>query len=746
MLQRADGALLPFGGTGDAARAEAFPFSTGVDDLGRFFELSVDLLCLAGFDGYFQRLSPSWSDLLGFTLDELTAVPFDDFVHPDDRDRTASLFAEQVVRGIKGIRFENRYRHRDGSYRSLSWNATPDAERGLVYAVARWIDPQIDAERAVRESEERFRSAFDDALVGMCMASPDGRFQRVNSTFAKMLGRPASELVGMFFSDVTHPDDLSRSSSKMKEVLEGRAAGFHDEKRYLRPDGVQVTALLSTTLVRDPKGEPSHFVTQLLDVTQDRAAAATSAATATMLDGIVQNSQSLVYVKDLDGKYLLANKPFLEAFNVSEQDLLGRDDTWLDPTLEPVWRVNDRRARDGAYRLQEWSGHGEDKHWYESVKFPLYDGSGELYATCGVSLDVSELHRQREEANRAGAFSAAVLAASPDAIVVDELEGGTSVYASKTAAELVGTTEDGANIGLLASAAHTEDRHRLTEALRAATGLDDGQVLQVRYRSSDPVGGPRWLSRRITPFRRGDDGRLVEVLSVVRDVSEIIAAEDRLTHAALHDPLTGLPNRTLLTDRLTGALFRARRHHQEVAVLFCDLDGFKRVNDGAGHAVGDEVLVQTGLRLRDCLRAQDTVARVGGDEFVIIVEPLNYDNDSGPMPTPRQLGEQVAKRIVAALGRPVDIDGTKHTVTVSVGLAFAGGDGETEVTAENVLRDADAAMYRAKSRGKDCYEVCDSDLQTHLTERTRVETVLRRTLAPTGQSVEGQHAGWLDVA
>ncbi len=694
----------------------------GGADLERFFDLSTDLLCVAGFDGYFRLLSPSWSGLLGYSDDELTGRPFEDFVHVDDRAPTAALFAAQVEAGAVCIRFVNRYRHNDGSYRTLSWNAAPDVERGLIYAVARCLDEQIESARAIEESEALFRGAFEQSLVGMCLMSQQGRFQRVNPMLAELLGRPAEDLVGMPVAEVTHADHLKEDADTLQDLLAGRLPGLQRETRYVRPDGATVAVYLSTTLIRGQAGAPSHFVTQVLDVTGERAAAAALASTAAMLDGIVQNSQSLVYVKDLDGVYLLANRPFLKAFHVTEQELIGRDDTWLDADLASVWRVNDLRARDGAYRLHEWSGHGEERRWYESVKFPLFDGSGRLYATCGVSLDVTELHRQREEAREAEAFSAAVLAASPDAIVVHDFASGRSVYASRTAADLLTPGPDGATDADV----HPDDRVRLAGALTACGDLEDDQVLQVRYRVQASTGAWRWLSRRLIAFRRGPDGRTTEVLSVIRDVSEMVAAEDQLRHAALHDPLTGLPNRTLLTDRLGGALTRAQRLGQDIAVLYCDLDGFKRVNDANGHAAGDRLLRETADRLRSVLRPQDTVARVGGDEFVLVLE-ADGANAPGSEAESLTLGIDVARRVVAALAEPVLIDGVEHVISTSVGLAYAGGPGSTR-TAEDVLRDADAAMYRAKAAGKDRFEVFENGLRTDLAERGRVERLLRRAV------------------
>ncbi|MGI8536104.1 MAG: PAS domain-containing protein [Mycobacteriales bacterium] len=268
----------------------------GGADLERFFDLSTDLLCVAGFDGYFRLLSPSWSRLLGYSDDELTGRPFEDFVHVDDRAPTTALFAAQVEAGAVCIRFVNRYRHKDGSYRTLSWNAAPDAERGLIYAVARCLDEQIESARVIEESEALFRGAFEQSLVGMCLTSPQGRFQRVNPMLAELLGRPAEDLVGMPVAEVTHVDDLEQDADAQQDLLAGRLPGLQRETRYVRPDGTTVAVNLTTTLIRTHDGTPSHFVMQMLDVTRDRAAADALASTAAMLDGIVQNSQSLVYV------------------------------------------------------------------------------------------------------------------------------------------------------------------------------------------------------------------------------------------------------------------------------------------------------------------------------------------------------------------------------------------------------------------------------------------------------------------
>jgi diguanylate cyclase (GGDEF)-like protein len=238
-------------------------------------------------------------------------------------------------------------------------------------------------------------------------------------------------------------------------------------------------------------------------------------------------------------------------------------------------------------------------------------------------------------------------------------------------------------------------------------------VLDLRYRLRHADGQWHWLSRRVVPFRRDGSGAVTEVLGVLRDVTEDVEAEEQLSHDALHDDLTGLANRALLLDRLEAALLRADRDGHEIAVLFCDLDGFKHVNDAAGHAAGDAVLVEIAARLRAVLRDSDTAARVGGDEFVIIVEPWNRAGTAKKASSidarrGRDLALKVAGRVVTAVRKPIIVHGVSHRITVSVGVTYPAlvlRGSSRRHHAPDVVHDADAAMYRAKQEGKDRVEV-----------------------------------------
>ncbi|MDT7713735.1 MAG: hypothetical protein QOG46_2638, partial [Pseudonocardiales bacterium] len=192
-------------------------------------------------------------------------------------------------------------------------------------------------------------------------------------------------------------------------------------------------------------------------------------------------------------------------------------------------------------------------------------------------------------------------------------------------------------------------------------------------------------------------------------------AQGGLAHRVLHDPLTDLPNRTLFLDRLELALARLHRHRCSIAVLFIDLDNFKVVNDSLGHNAGDRLLVELAARLRDAMRPSDTIARFGGDEFVVLCEDITEARDA----------VYVGERIVAAASEPFQLDAREMFVTASVGVALA-IDGDA--TPETLLRDADAAMYRAKEQGRGRVEVFDEALRARIMERLDLENGLRRAL------------------
>jgi diguanylate cyclase (GGDEF)-like protein/PAS domain S-box-containing protein len=259
----------------------------------------------------------------------------------------------------------------------------------------------------------------------------------------------------------------------------------------------------------------------------------------------------------------------------------------------------------------------------------------------------------------------------------------------------------------------TERRFAQSHAL-SSRQMRSGVSVVIEGRAG-PFGVLGVQSARPRDYSKGDVDFLQSLANVLADALDRQSTEDDIRHRALHDPLTGLPNRVLFGDRLDQALERLRRRKALAAILFLDLDQFKLVNDGLGHQLGDELLAGVALRLRQAVRAIDTVARFGGDEFGLLLEEINGEHDA----------IATAERIAALFAKPFLIAGREHFVTASIGIVFAeGGESSGEL-----IRDADAAMYRAKERGRARYEVFDAEMRERAITRLQVESDLRHALA-----------------
>ncbi len=250
--------------------------------------------------------------------------------------------------------------------------------------------------------------------------------------------------------------------------------------------------------------------------------------------------------------------------------------------------------------------------------------------------------------------------------------------------------------------------------LLAERGVRSGVCVQIEGRDA-PFGVFQVASPHERTYSRGDVDFVQALANVLADALERRRTEAAIEHRALHDPLTGLPNRVLFLDRLQHALDRLRRRSPTLAaVLFIDLDHFKLVNDSLGHHAGDELLAAVATRLREVVRPSDTIARFGGDEFGLLLEEITSERDAIAM----------AERIAAVFARPFVLDSNEHFVTTSIGIALATGGEQSQ----DLIRDADAAMYRAKERGRARYELFDELMRARAIARLRTENDLRRAL------------------
>jgi diguanylate cyclase (GGDEF)-like protein/PAS domain S-box-containing protein len=347
--------------------------------------------------------------------------------------------------------------------------------------------------------------------------------------------------------------------------------------------------------------------------------------------------------------------------------------------------------RNGGAYVHEYRARRQDGElrWFMSRGRAVTDQDGRVVRLIGVVQDITDRRRMEQALRDSEERFKTVLTSAPLAIVAFDARG---VVTLAQGSALESMDVDGA---ILLGAPLQDLLVDHPDALAAAMRTLDGEEVDTR------LGLPEiTLDTSYRPLRDAGDVVVGGVI-VATDVSEKVRAEEKLARMALHDPLTDLANRVLFNDRLELQLARSARRRGDTTVLFLDLDRFKRVNDTYGHEVGDDLLRGVADRLRDSVRPEDTVARFGGDEFLVLSE----------VDDPAE-AEAIVARIHSAVSAPMQIGSLTLQIGVSIGAAIAGPTSEAEVTdvATSLIRRADAAMYEAKQSGRGRYVVvCDPD-------------------------------------
>ena len=432
-----------------------------------------------------------------------------------------------------------------------------------------------------------------------------------------------------------------------------------------------------------------HSDTRFLLVMVDRTPEKQREKDRYLYQALLDSSHDLIYATDLEGGMMLANRSVMERLNISAEQAMGtrrdsvmplRDAIVQDATDQEVLRsgqpVNTYETLHGT--------HGEPAQVFMTSKFPLIDAEGRVLGVGGISRDISA----ERAAQQAQLLSENVFLHAAEAIIVTDVDG--RIVRVNAGFEKMSGFSSSAVLGhkpsLLRSSRMGPEVYK---ALWAA--LDDRGHWQGELINRHASGSLYTVLCSISALR-SPSGELSGYVAVQTDVSLLKAAETEVQRLSHFDSLTGLPNRALLMDRLHQLLTMSQRQGQTFAVLFADLDHFKEVNDSLGHLVGDELLCAIGMRLRDNVRSQDTVARMGGDEFVMLLPT-----------TGRTDALALAHKLQHALRQPLSLSGMHdYRPRASVGVAIYPDDGQSS---DELLRNADTAMYVAKTSGRDRAEV-----------------------------------------
>ena len=424
----------------------------------------------------------------------------------------------------------------------------------------------------------------------------------------------------------------------------------------------------------------------------------------------------LVVTRLRDGRIVLVNDAFGRLLGYPPSELTGRsaEEFGLWPAATERAQVGVTVLVGGAHpptesQLRTAGGRTIDVE----ISTEVVDIDGEPHAF-GITREIAARKEADRELRAREERYRTLVQSSRDAILVTDATGrltycspGVEYILGYAVDELIGTPER--------DLIHPDDLRILDRSLdRLLAERAPQPMTELRMRHRD--GTWRWIETIDTNCL--DTPAVAGIVTNARDVTARRSIDEALSFRALHDPLTGLPNRRLLHDRIELAVARASRTRKMVAVLFCDLDRFKDVNDRLGHEAGDELLRLVAQRLTAVLRPSDSLARLGGDEFVVVCSDMRSVDEAA----------QIAERIRAVIGAPAELSAGPISVTVSIGIATTDGPRHTPAEAGALLRNADAAMYRAKTRGRDGWEIFDAAMENLVRQRIELVEHLERAL------------------
>lgn len=647
-----------------------------------------------------------------------------DLIPAEDRPNIEQMIQRLLTGEPSREPARHRIRWPDGSlhWLEISGQAQTDGDNRIqVFGVIRDITQQQKQEQELRESRERLDPALESANLGTWdWHIPSGMLYG-SERAASLHGLPAEPFHGEFMQFFRHVPDSDQRTMRQtyRAVLEGHQRDYRATYRAQLDDG-QMRYLESTArLYHDQVGQPLRMTGILIDITERVQREQHLLASEEKFSTLFQASPDPICVTRIrDGVFIEVNPSFSQTFAWPAEDIVGRKS-------QDIRFWEDGKQRDRLYEKLT-------RHQRLDNEEARYRSRDERVLTCVISTRFIRVDRQlcitttfrditqRQQADLALKASqekfAKAFHSSPDAITITERDSGRFIEINEGFTRLTGLTSDEA-IGRTATEmnvwAYPEERDAMVEMMRR-----EGRVYHREMHGRHRDGSIILVEVSVESI---DLNGMPCLLLTARDIGALKAAQAQIQHLAYHDPLTGLPNRALLLDRLGQQISLLKRHQLQGALLFLDLDHFKHINDSLGHPAGDSVLRLVTARLEASVRHEDTVARLGGDEFVVLLSGLE-----GKRSAVTHQVRLLAEKLRQVLAEPMLLDGHRLQVTPSIGIALIPEHGDNPT---DLLKRADIALYRAKDSGRNTIQIFRQAMQDAASKRLQLESDLRLAIA-----------------
>ncbi len=588
----------------------------------------------------------------------------------------------------------------------------------------RMSDELVLAINQLEESKERFAVTLFSIGDAVIATDTEGRVTFMNEiaqkltawTLANAFGKPLEEVFNIINAHTRLP-----SEAPVKRVLAtGKIMGLANHTVLIARDNTEYQIADSAAPIRNRSGEVSGVVLVFRDVTEEYALREALFHERALLKTLMDAVPDLIFYKDTQSVYLGCNKAFTKYAGRSEQAQIGKTDfDFFDAETARFFREKDLEVfgRSDSLQNEEWVTYPDGRQvLLDTVKTPFYSSDGKLLGLVGVSRDVTERKRFEEKLAESEERIRSLGNNLPNGYIYQyslSLEGNPSFQFISAGVEKVhGINPEAILDNPMLLLAQIEPgyiaSYQEAEARSARELSDVSMELPIRLAN----GSSRWIKLSSRPKRHNQQ---IVWDGVAIDITEKKLSEEQIWRQANFDPLTGLPNRQMFFDRLEQEIKKAQRSGHTFALLFIDLDRFKEVNDTLGHSQGDQLLKIAAERLNACVRNSDTVSRLGGDEFTIILGNLDSTDSV----------ERIAEHILSRMAEPFPLESGQSYVSASMGITLYPTDSD-DIT--QLLKNADQAMYAAKDRGRNRYSFFTASLQEAAQYRLIMAQDLRMAL------------------
>ena len=668
--------------------------------------------------GRVTRMNSTAERLSGWTLADARDRPLADvfrIVNAATREPVADPVQLVMAQGqVVGLANHTVLLAKDGREYQITDSAAPirNASGEIVGVVLVFSDvtERYRAEEALRAGERRFRSYFDQPMVGIAITSPKKGWIEANEHLCKMLGYSNDELVRLTWAEFTHPDDLGADLIQFERVLRGEIDGYALDKRFIRKDQSVIPVFLSVRCVREVDGSVDYFVALLQDITARKQAEKALRQSETHYRTMFASAPEGVWMIGPDRCTTEVNQRMCDLVGYTREEFLGRNPVeFADEENSRIFEekariVPNRQTRTYEIALRHRDGHNILTEFRATNLFNE-DGS-----VMGVLAFVADL-TVRKQAEAKLHLAANVFSHAREGIIITDASG-TIIDVNEAFTRITGYGREealGQNPRILKSGRQDKAFYEVIWRDLTEQGHWSGEIWNRRK------DGEVYAELLTISSVRDAAGAVQQYAGLFSDITAMMQHQSQLEHIAHFDALTSLPNRVLLADRLQQAKAQALRRNQQLAVAFLDLDGFKTINDQHGHDAGDQVLVKLAQRMKQALREGDSLARLGGDEFVAVLIDLEDQAASLPM----------LSRLLLACAQSVQVGDLSLHVSASLGVTFY--PQAQDIDADQLIRQADQAMYQAKLAGKNRYHIFDATQDSSI--RGHHESVERIRLA-----------------